>query len=158
LHISCSIIDTNDFLSDLVQSIEPQIIKKQQTLILEFKGLLPPINADRDRLQQIFLNLINNAIKFNSSNGKIILCAYRRGSFVEFEVQDEGAGIDEEDQQRIFLPYFQLVKSEENYGGLGLGLAISKILVELHDGKIWIKSNKQSGSIFGFSIPVYNKR
>lgn len=68
-------------------------------------------------------------------------------------VQDTGRGIGREEQKRIFLPYYRVESDIEHFGGLGLGLALSKMLIELHGGKVWVKSQKGKGSTFSFSVP-----
>ncbi len=70
------------------------------------------------------------------------------------EIQDTGSGISEEDQEHLFEPYYRNVTDRERLGGLGLGLALSKRFVELHGGRIWVKSREGQGSTFGFSLPL----
>ncbi len=128
--------------------------RKGQTLILEAPKHLPSIWADKERLQQILLNLISNAIKFNRKRGRVILRASEKDTSIIFEVQDEGKGISSEDLKRLFVPYYRLESDRERLSGLGLGLTLCKELVELHEGKIWIKSKEGKGSTFSFSIPL----
>jgi signal transduction histidine kinase len=128
--------------------------KKEQSLVLEVPTSLPPVWADEERLRQILLNLISNALKFNRKKGRVTLRVEEKDASVVFEVQDEGEGITEEAQQRLFQPYHRLESDRERLHGLGLGLALSKTLVELHHGQIWVRSQKGSGSTFGFSLPL----
>jgi signal transduction histidine kinase len=100
------------------------------------------------------MNLLNNAFKFTPSGGQITLEARQDGANLVVEVRDTGPGISDEDQMRLFSPYFRRVEDRERLSGLGLGLALSKKLVELHGGKIWVKSKKGEGSTFSFSIPL----
>ncbi|HAQ20080.1 MAG TPA: PAS domain-containing sensor histidine kinase, partial [Prolixibacteraceae bacterium] len=129
---------------------------------LKFKLTFPDNNeetiifADADRCRQIFNNLISNAIKF-TSNGEIEIGYQPKGRMVEFYVKDTGIGIPAE-YHNIIFERFRQVESEKtrNYGGNGLGLAISKNLVELMGGKIWIESESGKGSAFYFTLPTYN--
>jgi len=100
------------------------------------------------------LNLLNNAFKFTPAGGKITLRAKQEDGNLVVEVKDTGPGIAEEDQQRIFEPYQRKESDRERLSGLGLGLALCKTLVELHRGRIWIKSRAGRGSTFGFSLPL----
>jgi two-component system KDP operon response regulator KdpE len=125
-----------------------------QSLVLALPHSLPMIEADGDRLQQIVTNLLNNAIKFTPKGGKITLRAKKKGSTVVVEVQDTGRGISREEQEQLFEPYQRLESDRDNLSGLGLGLTLCKTLVELHGGKIWVRSRVGKGSTFGFSLPL----
>lgn len=110
------------------------------------------VYADPDRLQQIILNLLSNALKF-TFKGEISLSAIEKEKFVEIAVRDSGIGINKESQQRIF-ERFEKEKREINGGGVGLGLSITKSLVEKHGGTIWVESRVNQGSSFYFTLPV----
>ena len=99
------------------------------------------------------LNLMNNAIKFTHPGGSIILKARVERDNLVVEVQDSGLGISPDKQKVLFEPYRSL-EGDEHLSGLGLGLSLSKTLVELHRGRIWVKSERGKGSTFGFSIPL----
>jgi signal transduction histidine kinase len=121
---------------------------------VELPSSLPVILADDKRIKQVILNLINNALKFTPSGGQITLRAKSDSKNLLVEVQDTGRGVNKEDQSLLFNPYHQIEDGRFRYGGMGLGLALSKNLVELHGGKIWMKSQKGKGSTFSFSIPI----
>jgi len=125
-----------------------------QSLTANLPGSLPPVWADADRLRQVVQNLLINASKFTHEGGKIILKAGTRDGSLLVEVKDNGPGIPKEDQKRIFQAYQRQLGDREHLSGLGLGLALSKYLVELHDGKIWVNSSIGKGSTFGFTIPL----
>jgi PAS domain S-box-containing protein len=113
--------------------------------------------ADVDRLRQILINLINNAFKF-TINGSISIGYRYSGDMIEFHVKDTGIGISEEYQDVIFDRFRQVETSgTRKYGGVGLGLAISKSLVEMMGGKIWLKSKPDQGAAFYFTLPVQDK-
>lgn len=112
--------------------------------------------ADAERLKQIFNNLMSNAIKF-TMNGSIEIGYQPKGKMIEFYVKDTGIGIPAEFHDTIFERFMQVeAGNSRKYGGNGLGLAISKKLVELMGGKIWIVSESGKGSIFYFTLPTYN--
>jgi len=95
-----------------------------------------------------------NASKFTQEGGKIILRAMEQNDSLVVEVEDNGSGIPKEDQGRLFQPYHRQLSDREHLSGLGLGLALCKNIVELHDGEIWVNSKVGKGSTFGFSIPL----
>lgn len=111
------------------------------------------IFADTDRLKQIFNNLISNAIKFTST-GSIEIGYQPKGNLVEFYVKDTGIGIPVEYQEKIFERFRQVESSTtRKFGGNGLGLAITRNLVELMGGKIWLESELGKGTVFRFTLP-----
>jgi signal transduction histidine kinase len=115
---------------------------------------LPSFWGDKNRLRQVLLNIISNALKFNRRNGKVTLSAAEVDSCIVFRVRDEGRGIDKKEQERLFQPYYRIESDRKRFSGLGLGLALSKSFVELHQGHIWVESRKGMGSTFCFSIPL----
>lgn len=118
-------------------------------------GELPTIRGDADRLYQLFLNLVSNAIKFHRAEvpPRVRVSAERRGTQFAFCVEDNGIGIEPEYRERIF-DAFQRLHSEALYEGSGLGLAICKQIVEEHGGRIWVESEVGTGSRFRFTLPL----
>ena len=114
---------------------------------------LPKILADPSRVSQIFVNLIQNAIKFTPKGGLIHLTAQRAGPKVLFSVRDDGTGIIKRDRNRIFERFYKADRARTG-GGTGLGLSICKHIVEEHGGHIWVESEVGHGSTFYFSLPV----
>ncbi|MBI9043367.1 MAG: HAMP domain-containing protein [Anaerolineaceae bacterium] len=113
---------------------------------------LPGIKADKSRLQQVFVNLIHNAIKFTHNGGEIIVAANYKNGLVRFSVEDNGPGISESNLKRIFERFYKTDRARTGRG-TGLGLAIARHIVEAHGGKIWVESREGIGSIFFFDIP-----
>ena len=147
-------LDPLQLLGDLVDYVTPDAARRGLSLELEAPPSLRHLWADEDRLRQIVLNLLDNALKFTPSGGKVIVKAWEKANDLAVEVQDTGLGISREEKKWLFEPYRRLEKDAEYSGGLGLGLALFKMFVELHDGRVWVKSKKGKGSTFGFSIPI----
>ncbi len=126
----------------------------------EIEEGLPPVSADVWRVHQVLENLIGNAIKFTPEGGEIMVSARRstEPGMVEFEVRDTGPGIPESEQGKLFTPFFQVEPSTaRSAGGLGLGLVISKGIVEAHGGRIWVESEIGEGSSFKFTLPIHRE-
>lgn len=114
---------------------------------------IPAVAADSQRVQQLLLNLIHNAIKFTPAGGRITVAARPDGDDVVFTVSDTGVGIPEEDLTRIFERFYKTDRSR-SAGGTGLGLAIAKHIAQAHGGRIWAESTEGGGSRFFFTLPV----
>jgi signal transduction histidine kinase len=112
--------------------------------------------ADRDKITQVLVNVVVNAVKFTPSNGKVTITVdQRQQASVTLSVKDTGPGIPEDEIDKIFDKFYQVARvNKEKTRGAGLGLAISKALVEMHGGKLWIESELGKGSVFSFSIPA----
>ncbi len=148
------LVDVTQKTKDIVNDTMPLALEKEQHLTLELPRSLPTISVDVDRFTQVLQNLLNNALKFTPDGGTItVRCRVDKANLV-VEVQDTGHGLTKEQQDRLFDPYHRLPGDRERFSGLGLGLALSKNFVELHGGKIWVKSRRGYGSTFGFSIPI----
>ncbi|MDD5287721.1 MAG: ATP-binding protein [Dehalococcoidales bacterium] len=129
---------------------------RKQILALDLPQRLPHIMGDEVRLRQVLRNILNNATKFTPESGKITIRARQDGDNLVVEIEDTGRGINAEKMSQVFRPYVRLGNDKEHQKGLGLGLKLCKTLVELHNGKIWVKSEEGKGSIFSFSIPVFS--
>jgi len=139
-------------VSEIIEEIKPassahQVIFNSTTTI--------KINGDRDRIGQVLSNLLLNAIRYASDSKKIIVELNQENGKVICSVQDFGNGISKEEQDKIFERFYRISGNNlHTYPGLGIGLFISKEIVEKHDGKIWIESEMGKGSIFYFQLPV----
>ncbi len=147
-------VDARQLLHRIANDMAAAISSKHQSLNLALAPSLPLVWADEERLQQVVLNLLVNATKFTPEGGKITLKAREMDTALVVEIADTGYGISEEEQRRLFQPYHRQINDRERLSGLGLGLALSKNLVELHGGKIWVESQVDKGSTFSFSIPL----
>ena len=143
-----------------------EVLESVRTVVLEIakeKNLryaeeippdLPPIYADKIRFKQIMYNLVSNAVKFTPEGGSVTIRASLDDKEFTFTVQDTGIGIREEDMPKLFEEFVQIDSSySRQYEGTGLGLALTKRLVEMHGGRIWVESEYGKGSKFSFTIP-----
>jgi len=157
-------VEIGQVIHNVATQLYPEIQSRRQSLTLEVPDSLPPAEADKQYLEQILLTLVANASKFTAEEGQIKVSAWQDGKSLLVEVSDTGVGIPAEEQERIFQPYYQIRRDkgrratrlgeERRYSDSGLGLAIAKFLVELHGGKIWLKSVVGQGSSFFFSLPT----
>ena len=116
---------------------------------------LPPVAADPDRLRQVLVNLVDNAVKYSPDGGRITVDVERSGREVRFSVRDEGIGIPEHEQERVFEKFHRLdPHMTRGVGGTGLGLYICRELVQRMGGRIWMEPRDGGGSTFVFTLPV----
>ena len=141
-----------DILDPAVERLALQAERAGLTITLECSDDLPLINADIDRLEQVVVNLLHNAIKFTAAGGNVHVCAVQEGQMLKFSVQDTGIGIPPEDVPRIFERFFKGDRARAG-SGTGLGLSIARHIVEAHSGRIWVESIEGEGSTFNFTIP-----
>jgi light-regulated signal transduction histidine kinase (bacteriophytochrome) len=142
-------VDMNNVMDQVTRILSLQINNKQASLKVD---KLPTILADENQMVQLVQNLVSNAIKFSPLNPEIHI-SFRSNRFQNiFSVADKGIGIDKEYFDKIFRIFQRLVPREE-FEGTGIGLAICKIIVERHGGKIWVESEMGKGSTFYFTIP-----
>ena len=135
-------------------------IAQQEGLILieDYAPDLNPVFGDRERLARVLVNLIGNAIKFTPPGGTITVRLYSAGDFVQADVIDQGIGIAQDEQDKIFGRFYQVDgSSKRRFGGTGLGLAIAKEIITAHGGKITVSSEPGKGSTFSFTVPVATK-
>lgn len=144
-------IDAAKLLREAVEIFRPLAAVKSLTLALAIPDAPLRVRADHDRMFQVLSNLLSNAIKFSPVKGSIIVQATRSGQDLEIAVRDEGPGIAERDLDRVFEGFCQLQESDAR--GLGLGLYISRAIIEAHGGRIWATSRPGAGSTFSVAIP-----
>lgn len=132
-------------------------LAQAKSLELDFnvKSEFTTLEADRSRLIQILYNLGSNAMKFTPEGGKVSVSCIKSGNLALISVTDTGIGVSAEDQKKLFQPFTQIdASSSRQYCGTGLGLALVKKIVNLHQGDIWVESTVGKGSTFTFSIPL----
>lgn len=115
---------------------------------------LPPVLADKQRLQQIISNLVYNALRHTPEGGLVVARAEQRGDVVEVSIIDTGMGMDEETAKMAFNRYYQSERNKRHGEGTGLGLSIVQQLVKSHGGDIWVTSEKGEGTTFTFTLPI----
>ena len=147
-------IKIDEFLNAIIKEFKPIADAKKIQLNLDFVGNTH-MSSDKDRLNQVFSNLIKNAIDFVSKNsGKITIGAKDNSDHIEFFVQDNGSGISISNQNEVFKKFYQIdTSTSRKRSGSGLGLAICKGIVEASGGKIWVKSEENVQTTFFFKIP-----
>jgi len=122
-------------------------------LVVNIDDGLPPVNADKIRLERILHNLLDNAIKYSPDGGDISVLARKENDCLVVVVKDRGIGISKADQAKLFQP-FERLELLDNVGGFGLGLNVCRRLVEAHGGRIWVESEPGRGATFFFSLPL----
>src|SRR5262245_9827743 len=115
---------------------------------------LGSVRADERKIKQVVLNLLSNAIKFTPEGGQIAVTGAARDGAVEVSVRDTGVGIAPEDQEAVFEEFRQVGTADKKVEGTGLGLSLARKFVELHGGRIWVKSQIGQGSTFTFTLPA----
>ena len=140
-------------LRDIAREMDYIVSARHQDILLELPEQMPDIPVDEIRLRQVITNLLNNASKFSPDGSHITLRARADDNNIIIEVEDKGIGITEEAMKTLFTPYERTGAEHERFSGLGLGLALSKSIIEMHGGQIWVKSKKGQGSTFSFSLP-----
>jgi two-component system phosphate regulon sensor histidine kinase PhoR len=129
--------------------------KKQQTIQIECPKNLPAIRGDAGRLRDVLQNLLDNAVQYTPAEGHIIASAAVDGDEVVFTVADNGIGIPQAEQERIFERFYRVDEGRSReVGGTGLGLSIARHIAEAHGGRVWVESAIGQGSRFHFSVPI----
>ena len=142
-----------DLIARVADRMGPQTERAGLRIIVDVDAGTPTVTADRERVDQVLLNLMHNAVKFTPAGGEIALSAAPNGSGVRFEVRDTGVGISPEDLPRIFERFFKADRARHSQG-TGLGLAIAKHIVQAHGGQIWAESNPAGWTVIQFTLPV----
>jgi len=129
--------------------------ERQDVVLIELvPDDLPPIRGDEERLDQLLMNLLHNAIKFSPEGGTVTVTTDEHPDGVVISVTDQGVGIPKQDQARVFERFYKVDRARQRgQGGTGLGLAIARHIAEAHGGRIWLESEEGRGSTFSFSLP-----
>ena len=146
-------VSLNKSVNDLLTVMKMFMPEKKIKIVSKIPKL-PVIEVDAERVNQVLRNLVNNAIKFSKDGGSVEVIAKVRKDNILFSVKDQGIGMKEEDQRRIFEPFYQAEQTMyRKKGGTGLGLAICRGIVESQNGKIWLNSEVGKGTTFYFTVP-----
>ncbi|MCM8782064.1 MAG: cell wall metabolism sensor histidine kinase WalK [Candidatus Omnitrophica bacterium] len=147
-------LEISPILKNCVDVLEKQAKEKSISVSLDLPNNLPKVLADEKRLSQVFLNLLDNAIKYTPEGGSVKISASLKEKFVQIDVADTGIGIAERDLPRIFERFYRVDKARSReLGGTGLGLSIVKHIILAHSGQVWVRSELGKGSTFSFTLP-----
>lgn len=145
-------------LKECLKLIEIKASEKSIQIHLEAPDNLPKITADREKLKQVLLNLLGNAVKYNRENGKVWLRASVEGGDLLISVGDTGLGIPQDQIALLFTRFFRARNVEPTTPGTGLGLPIARQIIEMHGGSIQVESEIDRGTVFSFKIPIIPNR
>jgi signal transduction histidine kinase len=153
--LSLKEVNLNELISELSSDIE--ILCREKGIEFQLSQVEDVVvNGDKAKLRQLFLNLLDNAIRYTLSSGSISVSVYREGQMAVVSISDTGIGISREDLPRIFDRFYRVDKVRSpTEGGSGLGLAIAKHIAEIHRGKIEVQSEFGRGSTFSVFLPLY---
>ncbi|MEX2110277.1 MAG: PAS domain-containing sensor histidine kinase [Gemmatimonadaceae bacterium] len=152
LVISAVAVEPSVMLTDSLQTLRPLVEEKNIGLDVQIESRLPKVMADPERIQQTLSNLVGNAIKFSPAGSKIVVLARKHAEEIIISVIDKGRGIATEHLPRVFDRYWQSSRTDRQ--GAGLGLTISKGIVEAHGGRIWLESVPGQGTTASFTLPL----
>lgn len=148
-------VDIGGLCQEVIQNFKEQLETKTLKLKTDIPLDLPRVNADPERIRQVVMNLLDNAIKYTLEGGKIqVSILHRTTQKVQVSICDNGLGIPEENKKHIFEDRFRL-KRDEKKDGYGIGLSLCQRIVRAHYGQIWVDSSPHQGSCFHFTLPVY---
>jgi two-component system phosphate regulon sensor histidine kinase PhoR len=153
--LKVEVISLRDFIGDVIDFVKEVAEKKKISISQSEIPSSLAVEADRNYLEQIFINLLDNAIKYTHEGGKITISASGKDQKeIQISVQDDGIGIPKEDLPRVFERFYRVDKGRsQELGGTGLGLSIVKHLVQVHSGRVWVESQLENGSTFHFTLP-----
>jgi two-component system phosphate regulon sensor histidine kinase PhoR len=137
------------------ERLRPFAERQGLRLSFDLPERLPPVRGDEDRLGQVVVNLLHNAVKFSPNGGEVVVGVRDAGTEVVTWIRDPGIGVPAGDRARIFERFYKVDRARvRGRGGTGLGLAIARHVVEMHGGRIWVESEEDDGSTFSFAIPL----
>jgi len=152
------LLDVTEIISNTVELLKPQGKDKNLKFETKIPKPCPTIEADREEMEQLFTNLISNAVKYNVENGSVSVILESTDNFLEIKIKDIGIGLAENDLTQVFDEFYRVSREETRYTtGTGLGLAIVKKIVENHLGIINVESELNKGSTFIISFPIKTK-
>lgn len=154
--LECHPLAISDLIQRTAAHLRPQFEEKSVSLSLNLPANLPPVLADHDRISQVLLNLVGNALQYTLAGGTVIVNAAVQQPELVITISDSGIGIPAEHLPHLFNRFYRVDKSRSRAGGgSGIGLTIAKHLVEAHGGRIWAESAGEGhGSVFTFSLPL----
>ncbi|HEX2923641.1 MAG TPA: HAMP domain-containing sensor histidine kinase [Chloroflexota bacterium] len=155
LRLNYDDVDLSAAVARLLKQFEPLVGETEIVLVNRVNRTIGRVPADAKRIDQVLSNLLNNAIKFTQPSGTVTISGHRRRGEVELCVSDTGIGIPKDEQEKVFDRFYQAEPAlKGKIRGSGIGLAVSKHIVEAHGGRIWVESEPGKGSRFRFTLPT----
>ena len=144
-----------DLIEEVVNGLSPMAAEKDVKVVLNKLEGASRLSGDRDKIEVVITNLLENAIKYTPRGGQIMITLKRDGQFLKTSIRDTGIGIAPKEQSRIFDPFHRIEGDPLSQAkGTGLGLSIAKNMIEAHGGRIWVTSEIGKGSEFSFTLPI----
>ena len=158
--LKIEVIPLPDFINDVIDFVKEAAEKKKVSISQSKITSSLAVEADRNYLEQVLINLLDNAIKYTHEGGRVTISAIEKDQReIQFSIEDNGIGIPKEDIPRIFERFYRVDKGRsQELGGTGLGLSIVKHLVQAHGGRIWVESQIEKGTTFYFTLPRRSER
>jgi len=152
-------LDISGLINSVTRRLKPQFSEKNVSLEVGMSDSLPLVKADQDRLSQVLINLLGNALQYTPEEGTVTLSVHREEDIIFVRITDTGIGIPPEHIPHLFTRFYRVDKSRSRAGGgSGIGLTIAKSIVESHGGRIWAESSGPgTGSTFSFTLPAVGK-
>lgn len=151
-----------DLISDVASNLMAKAHRKQIKLMGDIAPNIPPIVMATDKIQRVLYNLIDNAVQYTPQNGKITIKSYKQNTYVRVDIHNTGKPIDKQHLPQIFDHFYRVEQSRpqgaDGHRSTGLGLAIAKGIVEMHNGTIWVTSSAEAGTTFGFTLPIRQRK
>jgi len=155
VHLKIVPLSMLDAVEGAIDSFRAVLEQTGRTIDVQVTGSLPRVAGDRDRVGQVLINFISNALKYSPGGGTVTIKARHTGDMVAISVSDQGIGINREDQKNLFTKFYRVDSTlTREIGGTGLGLSICKSIIELLGGKVSVRSKTGEGSTFTFTLPV----
>ena len=154
MELEVTAFDLSTAIDDAILLMRERAARRGITLERKLDQPLGEIRADQRKVKQVLLNLLSNAVKFTPEGGRIDVRAGLTDGMIEIAVTDTGIGIAPEDQEAVFEEFRQVGRTDKKAEGTGLGLTLCRKFVQLHGGRIWVKSQPGVGSTFTFTLPV----
>jgi len=147
-------VDMNTVTYMAVSVLKPQAEAKRIGIVVDVPEGLPPVVGDAQRLHQVLINLVGNAVKYCGPGDRVMISAQREDQHLIVRVADTGPGIPEEELQYIFKRFYRVSATEDKASGAGLGLAITQQIIRAHNGEIEVSSTEGEGTTFTFTLPI----
>jgi len=147
--------DLTSLIERTVASVAPRAEKNDVTMVKDLPTDLPLVSIDPQRIGQVLLNLLDNALRYSPAGGTVTVRARQEEQVVQVDIADQGTGLEPEELSMVFERFYRGDKARSRItGGAGLGLSIVRQLVEAHGGRVWAESGTGEGATFSFTLPL----